>query len=233
MTAVEVMVPCDHFLEAVEMLNENPGLDVGVHLTLNSEWQKLKWSPVTDVPILVDENGHFFPMVWPNEDYPPGKALASAQWKMDEIEKELRAQIEMALKYIPHCSHMTPHMAFHEISPKVTSLLIRLAREYDLDAGIRTLPMKYVGLFGWAQTADEKIANAVETLENLGPGTWIFVDHPGMDTPEMRNVWHVGDEDVAFQRDGVTKAFTSEKVKEVIRKRSIKLMNYINLKFWH
>ena len=41
--SVEIMVPCSWFEEAVIMLNENPGLDVGIHLTLTSEWDNYKW----------------------------------------------------------------------------------------------------------------------------------------------------------------------------------------------
>lgn len=233
MTAVEVMVPCSYFLEAAEMLNENPGLDVGVHLTLTSEWENMKWGPLTHAPSLVDENGYFFPMVWPNEDYPPNRALGTSNWKIEEIENELRAQIEKALIHIPHCSHLTPHMAFHEISREVVHLVLQLAREYDLDANIRLLPLKTADLFQHALNAEDKINNAVDVLENLGSGTWQFVDHPGVDTPEMRLVWHIGDEDVAVSRDAVTKAFTSSKVKEVIARRKIKLIGYKDLKLWH
>jgi len=233
MTTVEVMVPGPFFLEAADMLNENPGLDVGVHLTLTSEWEKLKWGPLTDVPSLVDDKGHFFPMVWPNEAYPEDRALGSAEWKLDEIEKELRAQIETALENIPHCSHMTPHMAFHEISPAVSALFMRLAREYNLDANLRILPIRFLHLLGYGYTPEEKIANAIKTLQNLKTGTWQVVEHPGLDTPEMRGIWHIGDEDVAFQRDGVTKALTDERVKQIIKERRIKLIGYRDLKLWH
>ena len=59
LTAVEVMVPCDYFPEAVELLKQNQGLDVGIHLTLNSEWENIKWRSLTNAPSLVDENGFF------------------------------------------------------------------------------------------------------------------------------------------------------------------------------
>lgn len=233
LTTVEVMVPGPHFLEAAQMLNENPGLDVGIHLTLTSEWEKLKWGPLTNAPSLVDSNGHFFPMVWPNDAYPPNQALATSLWRIEEIERELRAQIELALKHIPWISHLTPHMGFIEMSPKVLNLCLQLAREYNLDANIRFLPLKRVDLFEDGYTAEEKINNAVRILENLDPGTWDFYEHPGMDTPELRNVWHIGDEDVAFARDAVTKALTSVKLRDVIERRKIKLIGYRDLKFWH
>lgn len=45
LTAVEVMVSCAHFSEAVKMLEENTGLDAGIRLSLTSEWENIKWGP--------------------------------------------------------------------------------------------------------------------------------------------------------------------------------------------
>lgn len=233
LTAVEVMAPCDNFLEAVEMLHENPGLDVGIHLTLNSEWENIKWGPLTNAPSLIDENGYFFPMTWPDEAFAPHMALGTSNWKLDEIEKELRAQIELVLTHLPECSHATPHMGFNMISPKVHQLLINLVREYNIDANIRYLPMNQISLFEGANTLEGMISNAVEVLNNLKPGTWDFYDHPGMLIEGEEMAWHIGAEDDAIYRDRVTKALISKQLKEVIEKRNIKLIGYKDLKFWH
>ena len=233
LTSVEVMVPCAYFLEAVEMLKENPELDVGIHLTLNSEWENIKWGPLTNAPSLVDENGHFFPMGWPNEAYPPEKALGTSDWKLDEIEKELRAQIELALHHLPQCSHVTPHMGFNSISPQINNLLFRLVREYNIDANIRILPYKQIGLFGDAFTVEEMVKNAVEVLESLDPGTYEFYEHPGLLVEGKEAHWHIGAEDDARYRDAVTKALTDVRLKQVIKTRKIKLIGYNDLKFWH
>ncbi|HEX2395831.1 MAG TPA: ChbG/HpnK family deacetylase, partial [Bacteroidales bacterium] len=61
MKSVELMVPGPWFIEAVRLLNENPGLDVGVHLVVSSEWHDIKWRPLTCCPSLVDQDGYFFP----------------------------------------------------------------------------------------------------------------------------------------------------------------------------
>ena len=53
-----------------------------------------------------------------------------------------------------------------------------------------------------------------------------MVEHPAFDTPEMRNIGHKGYENVATDRAGVTRAFTSERVKEVIARRKIRLISY-------
>ena len=61
--SVEVLVPSPWFPEAVRLLNENPGIDVGIHLALTSEWDNLKWRPLTDCKSLQDSNGYFYPMI--------------------------------------------------------------------------------------------------------------------------------------------------------------------------
>src|SRR5687768_12471362 len=108
-TAIEVIVPSPWFPEAVQMLRENPKVDVGIHLVLTSEWDNVKWRPLTNAKSLTDSNGYFFPMIWPNKNY-PGRALLQNKWNIGEIEKEWRAQIEMAKKNIPRLSHISGHM---------------------------------------------------------------------------------------------------------------------------
>jgi hypothetical protein len=110
--SVELMVPGPWFPEAVRLLNENPGLDVGVHLVMTSEWNDIKWCPLTCCPSLVDIDGYF------------------------------------------------------------------------------------------------------------------FVEHPGMNTTEMQAIWHKGYENVASDRDAVTKVFTSKEVMGIIRSREIILVSY-------
>ncbi|HYW80628.1 MAG TPA: hypothetical protein VE890_13675, partial [Thermoguttaceae bacterium] len=75
----------------------------------------------------------------------------------------------------------------------------------------------------------EKEAAMVAILEGLTPGLWLFVEHPGMGTPEMRAIGHEGYRDVAADRDAVTKTFTSAKVKQVVKSRRIKLISYGDL----
>lgn len=230
MRSVELMVPVPWFLEAVKMLNDNPGLDVGVHLAITSEWQELKWRPLTNVPGLVDSNGYFYPMVWPNENFPLHASLHGADWKIEEIEQELRAQIEMALRHVPHTTHLGGHMGFASLDPKIAELMDKLRKEYDLEIDMSRDKMKRFEGWGDAETLKQRINYFAKNLEKLEPGTYIFVDHPAKDTPEMRSVFHKGYENVAEDRDWVTKVFTSKKVKKVIKKKGIKLISYKDLK---
>src|SRR5688572_21372895 len=58
--SVEIIVPSPWFPEAIRLLKANPTLDVGIHIALTSEWDNIKYRPVTDCPSLVDSNGYFF-----------------------------------------------------------------------------------------------------------------------------------------------------------------------------
>jgi hypothetical protein len=221
------MVPGPWFPEAVRLLNENPGLDVGVHLVITSEWNDIKWRPLTCCPSIVDKDGYFYPMIWQRDDFPEGTALKDAPWKIEEIEKEFRAQIEMAKRHVPHVSHVNCHMGCGSCSPEIESLIRRLAEEYKLDAEPSRYGYKYISL--WKRedtTAETRITSAVKTIKDLKPGKYLFIDHPGLDTPEMRAIWHTGYENVATDRDAVTKVFTSSEVKKSISEKGIILVSY-------
>jgi chitin disaccharide deacetylase len=227
MRSVELMVPGPWFPEAVRLLNENPGLDVGVHLVVTSEWNDIKWRPLTCCPSLVDKDGYFFPMIWQRPDFPAGTALKDAPWKIEEIEQEFRAQIQMARRYVPRVSHMDCHMGCESCSPEIASLVARLSREYKMDIKPSDKGYKYIGLWGKNDTtANQRIKSAVKTLKSLGPGSYLFIDHPGLDTPEMRAIWHKGYENVAADRDGVTKVFTSKEVFDAVKSSGIRLVSY-------
>ena len=229
-TSVEVMVPCAWFPEAVKMLNENPGLDVGVHVVLTSEWENIKWRPLTKAPSLTDADGYFYPTIWRRKNAPPGTALREANWKIEEIEKEMRAQIEMAVQKIPRVSHLTCHMGCSGWDPKVKELWTKLAKQYKLDISTSEYGVKRFSGYKKAKSKEQRIEKFIEALESLKPGTYLFVEHPGLYTAEMRAIGHDGYYDVAEDRDAVTAVFTSDKVKKKIEELGINLISYADLK---
>jgi predicted glycoside hydrolase/deacetylase ChbG (UPF0249 family) len=226
--SVELMAPCAWFPEAVKMLAENPGFDVGIHLVLTSEWSAVKWRPLTHCPSLVDKDGYFFPMVWKNDNFPPNSSISEANWKIEEVEQELRAQIEVSMKYVPQISHLSNHMGFTSLDPRLKELVEKLANEYKLDTETNDLKR----FSGWGRDAkpEERIDKFCENLEKLTPGKYLFVEHPARDTEEMKTVGHKGYENVGLDREWVTRVFTSEKVKQTIQKKGIKLISYADLK---
>ena len=133
--SVEVMPVAAWYPEAIKMLKENPGLDVGLHLVITSEWENVKWRPLTHCPSLTDENGYFYPMMFPNPAY-PGQSIMEQKWDIKEIEQEFRAQIETTLKSIPQLSHLSGHMLSTGFSKEVNELVQRLAKEYNLLQGL-------------------------------------------------------------------------------------------------
>lgn len=230
MRSVELMPPCPWFPEAVKMLKANPDLDVGIHLALTSEWSNMKWGPLTNAPSLTDEDGYFYPMVWKRDDFPPHTSLQEADWNLPEIERELRAQIELALKHIPWATHAGIHMGAAGLDGRIGAVVAKLIREYDLVIDMEAYGFKRFAGWGDAGTLAGRITHFAAALEQLEPGCYLFVDHPAIDCPEMRAIWHTGYEDVATDRDWVTKVFTSDKVKEVIVRKGINLISYRDLK---
>jgi chitin disaccharide deacetylase len=229
LTTTNVIVPGPWFPEAARLLKENPGLDVGVHLALTSEWENVKWRPLTHAPSIVDPDGYFFPMVHPRPGFPALTSIKESRFRLDEIERELRAQLDTAKRHLPHITYTWNHMGFHSVSPDVQTLVARLSKEYDLvvptDLGIQMVGRVYESKDPGA-VKTEKLAARLETL---GPGLWLHIDHAATDDPEMRAVGHLGYEWVAADRSAVLEAWTSPKVREVITRRGITLTNYREL----
>ena len=102
-TSGSIMVPCPWFPEIADYAKQHPELDLGIHLTLTSEWKYLRWRPVAPidkVPGLLDEQG----FMWKSE------RQTAMQATPQEIETELRAQIDRALAFGIKPTHLDTHM---------------------------------------------------------------------------------------------------------------------------
>ena len=124
--SASVQFACPWYQEAVEILKKYPNVSVGVHLTLTSEWKNYRWGPITGrtaVPSLVDTVGYF-----PQST----GAFGKSGYKMEEVEKELSAQIERALASGLKISYIDPHMGVALSSPKMRALTEKLAHKYKL-----------------------------------------------------------------------------------------------------
>ena len=161
-----VIVPGPWFLEAARLLRENPGLDVGVHLALTSEWENVKWRPLTYARSIVDEDGYFFPTVTPRPNFPPKRSIKEATWKLDEIERELRAQLDTAKRHLPQATYTWYHMGFTSLDPTVAELAAKLTKEYGLiqpmDTGLKSIGRVYESKDSGA-VKTEKLAARLET----------------------------------------------------------------------
>ncbi len=223
-TAVEVMAVTPWFPEAVKMLNDAPQVDVGLHLTLTSEWDNIKWRPLTQSISFTDADGFFVPMRSHNPAY-PGLSLAEAKLNLNEIEKEFRAQIDLALKCLPQLSHLTDHMGCASVNDSVYALVKQLAAEYHLTFDPENVQsLGYGGPSG--SFADKKVSFLAMLSSLLGGKTYLFLDHPGLDDPELRAVHHLGYEGVAADRQGVTDLFCDKEVREKVLEKGIYCSGY-------
>ncbi len=229
-TSIEVIVPSPWFPEAVRMLKENPGVDVGMHFAITSEWDNVKWRPLTSAPSLRNADGYFYPMIYPNKNY-PGQAVMENTWDPADLEKEFRAQLDLALKYIPKLSHVSGHMNSLAFSPEAKAVLKKVAAEYrlplvDADAAA-DYGIHYTGFSSANKNTEERIQAFIAMLDRLENGkTYVYLEHPGLDNEELKAISHIGYENVAADRQSVTDLFTSEKIKEAIQRKGIKLVSY-------
>ena len=181
--SASVQFACPWYQEAVVILKKNPQVSVGVHLTLTSEWKNYRWGPVTGreaVPSLVDKDGYF---------HQSTRAFAKSGYKIEEVEKELSAQIERALASGLKISYIDPHMGIALSTPALRALTEKLARKYKL--GISTLSEQVY--FGetykemWGEPVATKksvfLAYVTNKLSKNRPN--LVVIHVALQDPEM------------------------------------------------
>ncbi|HEY0244839.1 MAG TPA: ChbG/HpnK family deacetylase [Mucilaginibacter sp.] len=181
--SASVQFACPWYQEAVDILKKNPQISVGVHLTLTSEWKYYRWGPVTGrtaVPSLVDSVGYF---------YQSTRAFSNSGYKLDEVEKELSAQIERALGTGLKITYIDPHMGIALSTPELRALTEKLAKKYKL--GIS--PLSSVSYFGetykemWGEPIATKKSAFLDYINNkLNPDRPnLMVIHTATPSPEM------------------------------------------------
>ena len=127
--AAAVMMPCPNAKEMIDWAKKYPDADLGVHLTLTSEWKTYRWGPVTNpkkVPGLIDPDGKFY------HEVPEVVAHASAK----EVETEIRAQIDKFMATGRRPSHIDTHMGTLYGSPEYVKVFLKVAEDYHLPANI-------------------------------------------------------------------------------------------------
>jgi predicted glycoside hydrolase/deacetylase ChbG (UPF0249 family) len=206
-TCGSVMVPCPWFPEAAQRARALPGIDLGVHLTLNAEWSHYRWGPVAGasaVPSLLDAEGCL----------PRSAAEVLERATPGDVETELRAQLERALAAGLDVTHLDAHMGTALLPPFV-AVYAGLAREYRLPVfAVRpdAAALQQLGAAGaadrYARVLDgletdgiplldafdanslhfepgEGAAHNVARLEALGPGVTYLICHPARGGEEL------------------------------------------------
>jgi len=220
-----VMFASPWYQEAVDLLRQNPNASVGIHLTLNAEWKNYRWGPVAGrsvVPSLVDSFGYFFPS---------RAAFFANTPKIEEVERELRAQIERAKSTGLRIDYLDYHMGTAVSTPELRILLETLAAEYGLAISRYFGETDVEGLYVTPPVS--KTDTLVMLAKNLQPGpVRLMVFHIGMETPEMEALVDLnafGLPEMSKHRNGELKALLSPEFHQVLKQKNIRLITYRDL----
>ena len=243
-TCGSIMVPCPWFLEIAEYCRKHPEADLGIHVTLTSEWKHYRWRPVSSidkVPGLVDEEGYLWHSV---ED-------VVRHATPEEVETEIRAQVQRAIDFGIKPTHIDTHMGTVYASPEFFKAYCKIAREFGIPPMIispeseivqqrmksdpamaslfemlRTLASRFPMLddlaTGVSSTElEQRREEYKEVIRNLKPGVTQIIVHLGLDHPGMHAVtssW------LARYNDFLI--FTDPEMKKFIEEQGVKLIGW-------
>lgn len=242
-TSGSIMVPCPWLLEIAEYAKAKPDADLGLHLTLTSEWKRYRWRPLAALPLvkgLIDAEGYIHHDV--------ESTVRNA--KPEEVEAELRAQIEHALASGIKPTHMDSHMGTIYADTRFVKVALNLSEEYDIpfmffhptpsvmqmaegrfDHDIynelkkRNVPM-LDGLYSIHDTPVERAEPFYKNLiRNLQPGVSELILHLAVPGDEIKAI--TGSH---RQRAEDYRLFTSESMRQFIKEQGVNLIGWKDLK---
>jgi predicted glycoside hydrolase/deacetylase ChbG (UPF0249 family) len=227
--STSVMFTCPWYQEAVAVLKDHPNVSVGVHLVLNSEWKNYRWGPVlgrTAVPSLVGVDGYFL--------HSTDEFLAS-KYKLDEVEKELAAQIKTAVNSGLKIDYVDYHMWTAISTPELRAIVEKLAKENHLGIS-RYFAENYQSMFDVSiETKKQEFFQRLSVLPQTGIN--LVVMHVAEDTPEMEALIDMNDPGmhsetrplVALHRSTELDILLSPQFQEKAKNGSLKFATYRDL----
>ena len=238
------MVPCPWFPAVAAYCRQQPGVDLGVHLTLTSEWDSYRWGPLsTRDPAsgLLDQEGYFH------------RRSEGAQAHADAaaVQREMEAQVSRALAGGIDVTHVDTHMGTvahpkfvygyvqlalqHRLPPMIPRLDEAGWRAFGMDGEMATLAAQFVGqleaqgvplldhvvALPLDEEPGDRLALAKQTLDGLPPGLTHFILHPATDAPELRAITRAWRSRVADYE-----TFRSEALRDHVRAAGIQVIGY-------
>lgn len=238
-TSASIMVPCPWLTEVADYAKAHPAADLGLHLTLTSEWKTYRWGPVSEVSkvlSLLDPSGYLWPETEP----------AVQHIKAEDAEREIRAQIQRAYAMGVHPTHVDSHMGVLFERPDLTAVYVKVAHEYKLPF-LATLgpqaPPNIKALFTDKDIMLDSVLIAspdvpaagwedfyLNLVKNLKPGLTELIVHLAHDDAEMQAVTvdHPDYGSAWRQRD--YNVITSPKFKQALEDNHIILVHWSDLK---
>ena len=238
-TSASVMVPCPWLKEVAAYAKDHPDADLGLHLTLTSEWKTYRWGPVASkdtVPSLLDPSGSLWDEVAPAKEHV----------KAEEVEREIRAQIELALAMGIHPTHLDSHMGVLFSRPDLFAVYVKVAHEYKLPFLAVRMPDAPPALVASLSDRDILLDSVVvanprvapsdwrnfysAAIRNLKPGLTEIIVHLGHDDAELQAVMVDHPDYGAAWRQRDYDFVTSPEFKKVLQENHVILIKWKDLK---
>jgi predicted glycoside hydrolase/deacetylase ChbG (UPF0249 family) len=237
-SAASIMVPCPWLTEVAEYAKAHPGADLGLHLTLTSEWHSYRWGPAAsrnEVPGLLGPDGN----LWPDVPFVVQHATAA------EVEKEIRAQIELAIKVGIHPTHIDSHMGTL-FTPAYFPVYVKVAREFGLPflaARPAGAPASLLALLKDTDVLPDTIAIAgpatkpenwdsyyLGVVRSLKPGLTKLIVHLAYDDAEMQAITAGHPDYGSAWRQRDFNVITSAAFREALRENGVTLIGWKNIR---
>ncbi|HEX3725030.1 MAG TPA: polysaccharide deacetylase family protein [Pirellulales bacterium] len=241
-----LMVPCPWYNEMADWYRDHSNYDLGLHLTLNSEWRWYRWGPVADrtlVPGMVDPEG----FLWRQQIETARHATG------EEIEREIRAQVDRAIAKGTRPRHIDTHMGTVYVRLDFTKAYLKVAQEYRIPAMVVEQSPRVVEKFkkqGYpitdesiklletyklpklddfhgvleAKTYDEKRQKFYEQVRDFSPGLNEIIFHPSVLTETLKAItgtWQ--------QRAWEAQMFADAEVQAFFEREGILFTNWIEI----
>lgn len=224
--STSLIVPAPFFEEAAEMLQAEKGLSVGLHSTINCEWNNVHWKPILSpdkVPSLVEPDGSFSrdPM-----------AIHKRGTRFSELLAEIQAQLDLARKRGLNIRYLDTHCGFewlfetddkHPLADPLQQLAAREGLVW-VSCSIphfRPFPNPPAG-----SLPSDALAFIVEQIRTIAPGDYLLGSHPAYNDAEMYNACY-GDTKpgkVAAERDLQRRFFMEPTIIAACQERRVQLL---------
>jgi predicted glycoside hydrolase/deacetylase ChbG (UPF0249 family) len=238
-TSASIMVPCPWLTEVASYAKDHPDADLGLHLTLTSEWKVDRWGPVESkdkVTSLLDPSGY----LWQET------LLAARHLKPEEAEREIRAQIDHAIAVGIHPTHLDSHMGVLFSTPELFSVFVKVAHDYHLpflavrvtDERSKLLSLlsdKDIILDSLVMANTTVLPNEwqdfyLKAVKNLKPGLTEMIVHLGHDDAELQAVTVDHSDYGAAWRQRDYEVMISPEFKKVLQENNVILVKWKDLK---
>lgn len=234
-----IMIPCPWLPEIAAYARANPQADLGLHLTLTSEWTSFRWGPVSPkdrVASLLDKDGYFYLT----------ETDAAAHADPKQVELEITTQIERARALGIQPTHLDSHMGTLYQSKALFEVFLRVARTQKLPVRVAKTWAARADYMTLALNPDDVYIDRVldinpsvapqdwarfysDALKKLEPGITEVIIHLAYDDAEMQGVTVNHPDWGAAWRQRDFEYFTSEAFRKVLQENQIKLITWREL----